>query len=175
MPVLFYRSWDAARGRWTTETPPTIADGVKRFSTNVRQITEDRRTGMVTLAIIWKDREVAAQWANQLVAEADDALRNRAIAEYSRSIEYLTSESATTASVEIRASVYKAMESELKDAMIARTRDAYAFQVLDPAVPRDAKDTDSPNKPLYVALGGIFGLIFGVILAATRSPKKTAV
>jgi uncharacterized protein involved in exopolysaccharide biosynthesis len=63
--------------------------------------------------------------------------------------------------------VYKTMETELTDAMLARTRDAYAFKVLDPAVARDPKDTDSPNKPLIIALGAGFGLLIGVVLAAT--------
>ena len=81
-------------------------------------MSEDRRTGIVTLAIIWSDRDTAAQWANQLLAEADDALRQRAIGEYTRSIDYLTSESTQASVVELRSAIYKAMESELKDAMM---------------------------------------------------------
>ena len=37
------------------------------------------------------------------------------------------------------------METELKNAMLARTRDAYAFKILDPAVAPDPKDPDSPE------------------------------
>jgi len=74
--------------------------------------------------------------------------------------------------VEVRAAVYKTMESELKDAMLARTRDSYAFRVLDLAVVRDAKDTDSPNKPLIIAMGGSVGLLFGIILGALRQRRS---
>ena len=66
------------------------------------------------------------------------------------------------------------MESELKDAMVARTRDAYAFRVLDPAVVRDPKDTDSPNTILYVAVGAALGLLFGAIVAAGRDRRRAA-
>jgi uncharacterized protein involved in exopolysaccharide biosynthesis len=170
MPALFAKKWDAQRGQWRGE-PPTIAEGVERFSKKVRQITEDRRTGVVTLAIIWRDRVAAAQWANALVAEADAALRQRAIAEFTRSIDYLKAEAAQSSVVELQAAVAKTMETELKDAMLARTRDAYAFKVLDPAVVRDPKDIDSPNKPLITALGGGFGLFLGVILAASRQRR----
>lgn len=174
MPLLFARKWDAQRGKWNTDDPPTLADGERRFAKKVRQIAEDRRTGIVTVAIIWSDRELAAQWANQIIAEADAALRQRAIAEYNRSIDYLTSETATTSEVELRAAIFKAMESELKDAMIARTRDAYAFKVLDPAIAPDAKDIDSPLKALYAALGAILGLGVGVALAAARGRRGGA-
>ena len=172
MPVLYASRWDANRQQWKGEVP-TIAQAVKRFTKRVEQITEDRRTGLVTVAIIWRDRNLAAQWANQLVAEADDALRRRAVAELTRSIAYLNEESAKAVSVELRSAVYKAMETELKDAMLARTRDAYAFKVLDPAYVRDADDFDSPNRPLWITLGCGFGLLVGVTFAALRQRRRT--
>jgi uncharacterized protein involved in exopolysaccharide biosynthesis len=167
LPMLYANKWDAQSGRWKKE-PPTLSAAVKRFSNNVRFISEDRRTGIVTLSIVWSDRALAAEWANTLVAEADAALRQRGVAQLSRSIEYLKQESAQTTELEIRSAVYKVMENELKDQMIARTRDAYAFQVLDPAVPPDIKDRDSPNRFLYLAVGGAIGIMTGSIWALAR-------
>jgi uncharacterized protein involved in exopolysaccharide biosynthesis len=171
MPLLYANKWDAAHGRWRGDAP-TIAQGVDRFSHKVLQITQDHRTGIVTLAIIWRDRAVAAQWANTLVAEADAALRARAIDQFKRSLEFLKQAATETSLVEVQDAVAKTMESELKDAMLARTRDAYAFKVLDPAVVRDPWDTDSPNRPLIVAVGCGFGLLIGLVLAA-RSQRRS--
>jgi LPS O-antigen subunit length determinant protein (WzzB/FepE family) len=174
MPVLFASKWDAVNKRWHTDDPPTIWQGVNRFSKKIRQIAEDHRTGIVTMAIIWKDRVAAAQWANAMIAEADTALRQRAIAEHTRSLDYLTSEANEAAAVEVRAAIFKTMESELKDSMLARTRDAYAFRVLDPAVVRDPHDTDSPNKPLIITVGAIVGLLLGMVVAAVRERRSRA-
>jgi LPS O-antigen subunit length determinant protein (WzzB/FepE family) len=171
LPILYASKWDAQRGQWRAE-PPTLAMAVKRFSEKVRQISEDRRTGIVTLSIIWSDRVVAAQWANALVIEADDALRKRGIAELGRSIQYLQEEAAQSSNIEIRSAVYKVMESELKDQMLARTRDSYAFAVLDPAVPPDLTDKDSPIRILYVTFGGVFGLLLGSAWALGRRPAS---
>jgi len=171
LPILYANKWDAQTGQWVGE-PPTLARAVKLFSNMVRQISEDRRTGIVTLGIVWKDRALAAEWANTLVAEADDALRQRRIAEFSRSIEYLRQESSQALDVEIRTAVFKVMESELKDQMVARTRDSYAFKILDPAVAPDAKDKDSPNKVLYVLVGGVFGIFVGSIWALARRRRS---
>lgn len=169
MPLLFARKWDGSRNQWREPADaPTLAEGVSKFSKKVRQIAEDRRTGIIRVSVIWGDPVVAAQWANWLVAEADQALRDRAIAEQTRSIEYLKAESARTSTVEIASAISKVMETELKNAMLARTRDAYAFQILDPAVAPDPKDKDSPNIPLIVALGAIVGFFFGLIVAAAR-------
>lgn len=173
MPVLFANRWDAQRKQWrNADDAPTIAEGVSRFSKKVRQIAQDKRTGIVTVSIVWSDRAAAADWANWLIAEADRALRDRAIAEQSRSLEYLKSEAAQTPTVEIAAAISKLTETELKNAMVARTRDAYAFKVLDPAVAPDPKDRDSPNKPLIVVLGASFGLLLGVIVAAVRQSRR---
>jgi uncharacterized protein involved in exopolysaccharide biosynthesis len=167
VPILYAKKWDAQRGQWRGE-PPTLAMAVKRFSEKVRQISEDRRTGITTLSIVWSDRVLAAQWANALVVEADDALRKRGIAELGRSIEYLQQEAAQSSNIEIRTAVYRVMESELKDQMLARTRDSYAFAVLDPAVPPDATDKDSPIRILYLTFGGLFGLLLGAAWALAR-------
>jgi uncharacterized protein involved in exopolysaccharide biosynthesis len=173
MPILFAKQWDPARRQWRDPADaPTIAEGVERFSKKVRQVTEDRRTGIVTISVIWSDRFAAAQWANWLVAEADAALRERAVAEQGRSIEYLESESGKTSTVEIQSAISKVMETELKNAMLARTRDSYAFKVIDPASVRDPKDKDSPNKPLIVFLGAVLGFAVGVIVAAVRRRRN---
>jgi len=173
LPVLFADKWDSLRNQWRkTDDVPTIAQGVAKFSKKVRQVDEDRRTGIVTLSIIWSDRVAAAQWANWLVAEADKALRDRAIAQQSRSIDYLKAEAAQTTTVDVGNAISKLMETELNNAMVARTRDAYAFEVLDPAVVRDPRDRDSPNKPLIVVLGAGLGFAVGVAVAAVRQRRR---
>jgi LPS O-antigen subunit length determinant protein (WzzB/FepE family) len=170
LPVLFAKKWDAQRNQWRDE-PPTIAEGVEKFSHKVREVVEDRRTGIVRVSILWSDRQAAAQWANALVAEADDALRQRGIAELTRSIDYLKGEEEHTTQVEVRAALYKLMETELKNAMLARTRDAYAFKVLDPAVARDPKDRDRPNRPLIIVTGAAIGLVLGIFWARLRRAR----
>lgn len=172
MPILFAKKWDPARNQWRDiNDAPTIAAGVAKFTKKIRQIAEDKRTGVVTLSIIWSDRVAAAEWANLLIAESDKALRDRAIAEHGRSLEYLKAEVAQTSTVETTNAISRLMETELKNTMVARTRDAYAFKVLDPAVAADLKDRYSPNKPLIVIMGAILGFAVGVIVAAVRQRR----
>ncbi len=167
MPILFAKKWDARRNQWRDkDDAPTISEAVKKFSTQIRQIVEDRRTGIITVAIFWTDPKVAADWANSMIADADADLRARAVAEQTRSVDYLEREAAQTSDVDVRTTVYKVMGSELKNAMLARTRDAYAFKVIDPAVVRDRRDRDSPNRPLVVVMGVALGIVVGIILAA---------
>ena len=64
---------------------PTLWLAVKAFREGVLTIKEDKRTGLTTLAVDWKDPAVAAQWANGFVALANE--RNRVIAQSTKLIE----------------------------------------------------------------------------------------
>ena len=107
MPVLFAKRGMRSAGSGATRCRRRSPRQSRNSANQVRQIAEDRRTGIVTVAIIWSDRVAAAQWANALIAEADDALRQRAIAELRRSIDYLKAEAPGRRSWRCAAAVYK--------------------------------------------------------------------
>lgn len=173
MPVLFPSKWDFQAKNWKSrdsEKIPTIGAAVDKFSNQIRTISEDRRTGVVTLSITWTDRRLAAEWANVMVAEADRALREKRQAELSKTINYLTEEAAKTNEVGVRDTVYKVMETQLKNSMLARTRDEYAFRIVDPAVIPDATDKVSPRRGLMSLAGAFIGMFAGMLFAAYRRP-----
>ena len=177
LPVLFADKWDAAKGRWRVDDPddvPTLGDAWRFFNERVRTIQEDRRTGLVTLAIEWTDPEVAAEWANELVRRANDTIRARDIEEAERSIRYLDEQLARTNVIELQQALYRLKEAQIKKIMLARTHEEYAFRVLDPAVPPEKHVR--PNRPLVVALGLLVGLVLGIAgtLAAGGGSERKA-
>lgn len=165
LPVLFAKRWDAARGAWQVDDPedvPTLADGVRFFNDRVRSVNEERRTGIVTLSVVWSDRELAAKWANELVDLANRDLRQRAIDEAKASAEYLNAELAKTTLVELKEAIYRVLESQVKNVMLANVRGQYAFRVIDPAIPPDADDTVRPKRLAITLLGAVFGGAVGL-------------
>lgn len=171
LPVLFADRWDAAGKRWDVQDPadvPTLADGVREFNRTVRAVQEERRTGIVTLTVVWKDREMAARWANLLVERANRDLRERAIREAQKSIDYLDSELAKTSVIELRQAIYRLVENQIKTVMFANARPEYAFKVIDPAVAPDADDVVRPKKLAMTLLGGILGGATGFLLVLWR-------
>lgn len=171
LPVLFAKLWDPRTDRWDVDDPddvPTLADGVKEFSRRVRAIQEERRTGIVTLSVVWSDPEVAAHWANLMVDRVNRDLRQRAIAESEASIEYLNGELAKTNVVEVQQAIYRLIENEIKSVMLANVRQEYAFKVIDPAVAADKDDVVRPKKLAMILLGAMFGAGFGFVFALWR-------
>jgi len=168
LPILFAKKWDAQNGRWNVDDPedvPTISDGV-RLLDRIRTVQEERRTGLVTLSIKWRDRELAARWANLMVERVNRDLRARAIAEAQASIDYLNSELAKTGVVELRESLYRLYENQVKTIMFAKVRSQYAFKVIDPAYVPDADRYVQPKRLPMILIGALGGLLGGFVLVA---------
>lgn len=170
LPVLFSEIWDETTQTWTVDDEddiPTMWDAYKRFD-SIRGISEDAKTGLVTLTISWKDPQIAATWANELVRDVNEALRRRAIRESRRNLEFLQNELEASSAVEVRNAVFRLIEAEMKNAMLANVKEEYAFKIIDPAVVPE--DHYWPKLGLLIVLGGAGGLIVGVLVAVARRP-----
>jgi uncharacterized protein involved in exopolysaccharide biosynthesis len=149
------------------EPPPSLWLAVRYFKESVITIREDARKGTQTIQIDWKDPAVAARWANDFVALANELLRNRAIAESTRNITYLKDQVVQTNVVELQRVMYSLIEAEMKQLTLANGRIEYAFAVVDPAVPPEIRH--SPRRTLMVLIGGVLGGMLGVIIALVHS------
>lgn len=175
LPVMFPTKWDAASGRWRSndsDDAPTLNDGYRQFDRRIRSVTEDRRTGIVTLTITWRDPALAADWANELAARVNREMRDRAIGEARRSLEYLNRELDKTQVVELRQPIYRLIENRINTVMLANVRNEYAFKIIDPATPPDADDYSSPLHWLFALAGATLGALAGAVIAFRRLMKK---
>jgi uncharacterized protein involved in exopolysaccharide biosynthesis len=170
LPVLFADDWDAERKAWAVEDPadaPTLADAY-RVVNDIRTVSQDRRSGFVTVTVDWSDREVAARWAGLLIDGVNRRMRERTIREAERSLEFLNKELQRASVLEIQQSIYRLMEAQIKTIMLANVRDQYSFRIIDPPTVPDTKDRIRPKRTLLALLGLLLGATAGVILAFFR-------
>lgn len=160
IPVLYDKDWDEARKGWKGKER-TLNDAVELFDHRIRNVIEDRRSGLVTLRITWRDPVQAADWANELVRRANDTLRRRAVVRAQGAIDYLKREARAAETIEVQQSLYRLMEEQYKTLLLANVSNDYSFSVIDPAVAPDAKHWVFPRKGLF----GLGGLFFGLIIA----------
>jgi len=166
LPTLFPDAWDAEQRAWKgAAQPPTMGDALLLFE-QIRSVRENRETGLVTLRVDWRDPEMAAQWANEIVARANELLRARAIAEAEESLEYLGTALNHAANVELRSAISTLMQGQMQSRTFASVRVDYAFRVVDPAVASDLNKRVRPRRTLMVLGGLLAGFLFGVMLAA---------
>jgi uncharacterized protein involved in exopolysaccharide biosynthesis len=143
---------------------------VEIFRRTLLDIHEEKLKGTTTITIDWRDPVVAARWANDFVGLANDLLRDRAIEESTRNVEYLTQQVAKTNAVELQHVFYQLIENETKNLMLAHGRVEYAFTVVDPAVPPQMKF--SPRRTLMVISGLFVGGFFGSLIAWARKTMR---
>jgi len=166
LPVLFRKKWDEDNQRWHDADPediPTLGDAHEVFDEEVRRIREDRKTGLVVLSIEWEDPDEAARWANELVRRVNALLRNKAVRESESAINYVQEQLKQTSVVELRQVLHRLIESEMKEIILAKINQEFAFRVIDPAVA--AEEAFKPNMTLMLLLGAMLGTLGSVILA----------
>ncbi len=173
-PILFPGRWNPKTKTWIRhwwqsgdqDATPTDWDAYDKFNKSIRSVSVDRKTNLVTLSVEWTDPVLAAKWANELVTRVNEERRQKAIDEAEKSIGYLEQQLAKTGVVEVQQSIYKLIEAETKTMMVARTREEYAFKVIDPAVPPEKKVR--PQRLLIVILGFFAGILLGTIIVLIR-------
>lgn len=169
MPVLFPKDWSQHDNHWRfsdAKLDPTLWDADQLFDKDIRTITSDQRTGVVTLTISWRNPNVAAQWANGLVALTNSYLRQEAILHTQKNLAYLQREISKTDVVAVKNAISSLMEQEIKQLMVATGRKQFAFRVVDPAIPPSHKS--SPRPLLWTLGGAVAGAFVAAFVAMIR-------
>lgn len=164
LPVLFADKWDAGKGGWIVEQGevPTIWQATREFARH-RRVAENTKTGLVQLIVEWGDADIAASWANDLVALTNEHLRQEAIVLAERNIAYLSEQAEKSSLLPVRNSMYQLIEDEMRSLMLARGNDSYALRIIDPAVAPEKSST--PGMLIWLIAGAVGGCGFGLMLA----------
>ena len=161
LPIIFDDLWDESSNSWRLiegQEELTTEDGIRALQGAIE--VDQGKSGLITLSISWKDPDVAAQWANYLVKQLNEQLRQKAITDSNKRVGYLEQELAKTTLQDMRAVLYNLLESEKQKAMLANVSEDFALEVIDPAVPPETRE--KPNRKLIVALGGVCGGFLGI-------------
>jgi hypothetical protein len=177
MPRLFPDDWDAARGKWAVDGDdvPTDAGAYKLFDEDIRTISEDKKTGIVTLSIDWVDRDEAVTWARELVNRVNEEMRARTIRESTASLERLEQQVAKTNVLAVQESLAKLIESQVRRKILATVRPDYAFRIVDPPAIPDADDPQFPRPVIVLPIAFLAGLVISalaVLPGAVLRPRR---
>lgn len=166
-PVLFPEV-DDAEGEHNNDDnalPPTGWELYQKFD-SLLNVSEELETGLITLTVDWTGPDQAAAWANGLVAEVNQHLRNKAIEEAEENLQFLKGELENFSAVEVQSAIFSLMEAEMKNAMLANVRMQYAFEVIDPAVPPEKQF--KPRRSLIAVVGFAGGAFLGLLIVFLR-------
>ena len=181
LPILFPSGYKDANGvYYIDDAEISLWDGYEKFSTEVLSVSEDLNLGIVVLRITWSDPVIAADWANALIARANETVRVRVVQEAEASLQFLRRELETTNAVELRQAIYRLIETQISKRMLANVRPDYAFKVIDGAAPKDLDAHDYPKASILIPAGALLGTglalfvcMMGVLIAPEPMSSRT--
>ncbi|HEX5765489.1 MAG TPA: Wzz/FepE/Etk N-terminal domain-containing protein, partial [Woeseiaceae bacterium] len=163
IPILFEEKWHSENDEWqvSADDIPTMADAVERLHEDVIRVRRDRELGLITISAYWRNKELASDWAMQMISLVNEKMRRQAIDEATQSLAYLAEELEKSQNVEARQMISQLMQSKLNNSAMASAKREYAFRIIDPAILPDDDDYVRPNVILAVVGSTLLGMILG--------------
>ncbi|WP_445427660.1 Wzz/FepE/Etk N-terminal domain-containing protein [Alishewanella sp. HL-SH05] len=143
---------------------PSIQETYTEFM-KLLSVSQDKTSGMVKLSVQHYSPYLAKEWADKLVLEINEDMRNRELAEAQRSISYLNEQIAQTNLADARTMLFSLVEEQTKTLMLANVRSEYVFKTVDRAVvaEKEAKPARALICILAVMLGGMLSVLVVLI------------
>lgn len=143
-----------------------IRDAERVFLEKVRVVSDDKKAATVTLAMYWEDPVVAARWANLYVDRLNAKMRDQALAEAERNVNFLRKEIGDTDIVSMQQAVGRILETEMQRYMLAKGQVEFAYKVVDRAAPPKLREW--PRRALVVILAALVGGILATVYLVFR-------
>ncbi|MEP4486528.1 MAG: Wzz/FepE/Etk N-terminal domain-containing protein [Halioglobus sp.] len=161
---FYSQHWDAEEQSWIGDFTPDRGQAFTRFRDEVRTITHDELTDIVSVGMQWPDAVVARDWTNDYITAFNEYIRTRTLREVESKLEYLNSELRRSDVLEIQQSLYRLIEAQTAIAMLANAREEYALEIIDPAA-RAYKSFNMSRKArvILAAIAGLLVSVFAVL------------
>jgi len=170
--------YDAGSSQWVRDAPagktvePTGWELYKGFS-EMFSVSEDKKTGMISISVEYFSPEIAKQWVDQLVIGINQHMQSRKLDKVNINIQYLEAQIQKTSIAEMREVFYTIIEEQIKSKMLAEASPEYAFVTVSPAMVPEEKS--QPKRALICILGTLLGGMLAVLLVLVRHYGKPLV
>ena len=163
--------YDHDKGLWVRKVKPPhrlipSAQEAFAFFEKGISISEDKKTGVITLEVDHLSPEVAYQWSLLIIQEINEYVADMRIKEAQLSIDYLNDQIKITPYPELRAMFYELIQQHTQSMMLAKVRHEYALTTLDaPLIP---EEKSGPQRLLLVVLLSFLGFILSIFIILIR-------
>jgi uncharacterized protein involved in exopolysaccharide biosynthesis len=168
--------YESAAKKWVRDVPPSkraapSSQEAKQKFEELLSITEDAKSGFISLSIEHYSPVVAQQWVVWLIEDINNTLREQDVTEAERSIAYLKQQVEATLLTDLQSMFFEMIQAQTETIMLAKVRQEYAFKIIDPAVVPEVKS--EPKRALICVLGTLFGgMLATLFVLVTHYAKK---
>lgn len=152
---------------WTREVSfpykqvPSPQESFIKFQENM-SISEDLKTGFVTLKIKHQSPYVAKKWTELIVTEINSFYRQKDKLQARIAIDFLSAQMSISNFAEIKQAMAELIQQEIQKLTLIEANEAYTFNYIDPPAVMESKA--EPKRAMICILGGIIGIFLGMVI-----------
>ncbi|MCS5595327.1 MAG: Wzz/FepE/Etk N-terminal domain-containing protein, partial [Porticoccaceae bacterium] len=154
-------TYDSEGDRWVSEGgPPSSWKLFKAFSAKAA-VSENKKTGLVSVSIEHYSPQIAKQWLDLYVAAINAHMQQRQVAKVTNNIEYLQAQIEKTAIAEMQEVFYTIIGEQIKNKMLTEASPDYVFTPISPSMVPEIKS--QPKRALICILMTLLGGMLSVL------------
>lgn len=143
---------------------PSAQESFREFIEHFK-LSQNAKTGFVTLRIKHQSPYIAKQWAELMVNQVNTFYRQKDKQESEKAVSYLNKQIAMTNLSEIKEAIAKLLQEETKKLTLIEAKKFYVFDYVDPPAVMERKSEPSRASLciLIALLGGMLSIILVLI------------
>ena len=145
---------------------PSPQESYEKFKDKHINISEDKDTGFVTLAIKHQSPYIAKEWTELFVNEINAFYREKDKDEAQKASSYLNKQILVTNLSEIKQVIAELLQSETQKLALIEANKSYVYDYIDPPVVMEKKS--EPRRFLILVLSILTGMIFSILVVFIR-------
>ena len=145
---------------------PSAQESFEVFKTKHLSLSEDKKSGFITLSIKHQSPFVAKQWVDLIVNEVNSFYRQKDKIESEKAVIYLNQQISMTSLSEIKEVLAQLLQEETKKLTLIEANQYYVFDYIDPPAVMEKKS--EPKRALICILGALLGGMLSIVLVLIR-------
>jgi hypothetical protein len=145
---------------------PSAQESFAVFSSKHLTLSEDKKSGFITLSIKHQSPYIAKQWTELVVNEVNSFYRQKDKLNSEKAVNYLNQQILMTSLSEIKEVLAKLLQEEVKKLTLIEANQFYVFDYIDP--PALMETRSEPNRALICFLSALLGGILSLLLVFLR-------
>jgi len=154
---------------------PSAQESFEVFNTEHLSLSEDNKSGFITLSIKHQSPFIAKQWAELVINEVNAFYRQKDKSESEKAVSYLNQQISMTGLSEIKEALAQLLQEETKKLTLIEANQYYVFDYIDP--PAVMEEKAEPKRALIciisALLGGMLSILFVLIRHYAIKQKAT--
>lgn len=144
---------------------PTAQSSFGQFQSQLN-LSEDKKSGFITLSMNHQSPFVAKQWVELIVNEINSYYREKDKAESEKAVNYLNEQFSMAGLTEIKQVLAQILQEETKKLTLIEANDFYVFDYIDPPAVMEKKS--EPSRAIICIISALLGGMLSIIIVIVK-------